>query len=150
MRSFTGQEGGHCLARPRKPAHDCADRYALNVGRLLVGISLHKHQDGEGVVGVTAIDLDRRVYRRAGRGDHVDFSAPGVRVRAAAARGGYASMSGTSFATPVVAALVALQIAGRDPDADSKLSRITRSVLDLGDPGKDEIYGHGLLVIERE
>ncbi len=104
----------------------------------------------DGVVGVTAIDLNRRIYRRACRGDHVDFSAPGVRVRAANADGGYASMSGTSFATPVVSALVALRIAGRTPAANSELDRLTRSVLDLGAPGKDEIYGHGLLVIEQE
>jgi len=104
----------------------------------------------EGVVGVTAIDLARRIYRRAGRGAHVDFSAPGVRVRAASVRGGYASMSGTSFATPVVAALIALRISGRTPQARGELSRLSRSVLDLGAPGKDEIYGHGLLVIDGE
>ncbi len=103
-----------------------------------------------GVIGVTAIDLDRRIYRRAGRGEHVDFSAPGVRVRAATSRRDYSVVSGTSFATPVVAALVALRISSRNAGATQELARLTRSVLDLGSPGKDEVYGHGLLLVDGE
>lgn len=98
-----------------------------------------------GVVGATAIDLNRRVFRRAGRGAHVDFSAPGVRVRAASGPREYAVMSGTSFATPVVAALIALRIGERTPEAAADLARLNRAALDLGQPGKDNVFGYGLL-----
>ena len=104
----------------------------------------------DGVVGVTAIDLNQRVFRRAGRGDHVDFSAPGVRVRAANAEGGYALMSGTSFATPVIAALVALRVDDRPLEADRLVQELSRSVRDLGSPGKDPVFGYGLLVVGEE
>ena len=104
----------------------------------------------EGVVGVTAIDTNQRVFRRAGRGDHVDFSAPGVRVRAAAGEGRYALMSGTSFATPVIAALIALRIEREPSQVDRVLLEVSRSVRDLGSPGKDPIFGYGLLVVGDE
>lgn len=100
----------------------------------------------QGVTGVTAIDLEGNVYRRAGRGPHVDFSAPGVRVMAAAENGGYAPVTGTSFATPVIAALMA-RAYPRPGQGDTTLQNsIRRSVRDLGPSGRDDIFGHGLLL----
>jgi len=104
----------------------------------------------EDVIGVTAIDLNQRVFRRAGRGDHVDFSAPGVRVRAASTAGGYTLMSGTSFATPVVAALVALRASNGSTDIQNLLSDLSTSVRDLGAPGRDDVFGHGLLMVDED
>lgn len=99
----------------------------------------------DGVVGVTAIDMQDKVYRRAGRGGHVDFSAPGVRVRAAHADGGYAFMTGTSFATPVVAGLLASEMPNPTPNAALQIDTMQARTRDIGAPGRDDTYGHGLL-----
>ena len=104
----------------------------------------------DGVVGVTAIDLNRRVFRRAGRGAHVDFSAPGVRVRTANADGGYSVVSGTSFATPVIAALIALRVDPDEPAAANDVTLLNRFALDLGAPGKDDVFGYGLLMLDED
>jgi hypothetical protein len=98
------------------------------------------------VVAVTAIDAKRQVYRRANRGEHVDFSALGVSVEAAAARGGKATYSGTSFATPYVAAVAALELQRPDKGAaDAALVRLRSGALDLGLPGPDAVFGFGLV-----
>src|SRR3546814_12416675 len=60
-----------------------------------------------GVVAVTGVDSNNRVLIEAGRGPHVDFAAPGGDMAAAAARGGYSRVRGTSFATPLVAGRLA-------------------------------------------
>ena len=99
----------------------------------------------ENVTGVTAIDLEGRVYRRAGRGDQVDFAAPGVRVLAADAAGGYRQFTGTSFATPVVAAFISQQIRVRGERSPGDILS-KQSVRDLGEPGRDETYGLGLIL----
>lgn len=96
------------------------------------------------VVGVTATDLDGNVYRRAGRGDHVDYSAPGVGLKAAVSGGRYGVVTGTSFATPVVAALVAL---GKSADNASATTAGGVSTRDLGAPGRDRVFGQGLVLI---
>lgn len=96
------------------------------------------------VIGVTATDLDGNVYRRAGRGDHVDYSAPGVGLKAAVSGGRYGVVTGTSFATPVVAALVGLAKATEGASTTLAGEVNTR---DLGAPGRDRIYGQGLVVI---
>lgn len=98
----------------------------------------------ESAIGVTAIDLRGTVYRRAGRGDHVDLSAPGVRV-IAAQPGGYGPVTGTSFATPVVAALMALSVPQRADDAPDVVSRFVRTARDLGETGRDDVYGYGMV-----
>ncbi|GGK55591.1 S8 family serine peptidase [Salinarimonas ramus] len=98
-----------------------------------------------GVVAVTAVDRSGRVYRRAGRGPHVDLAAPGVEVWAAASVSGARPRTGTSFAAPFVTAAIALTAqANAAGDAATRLADRAR---DLGEPGRDEIYGAGLLQV---
>ena len=99
----------------------------------------------DGVVGVTATDLAGNVYRRAGRGEHVDFSAPGVGLRAAVDGGRYGNVTGTSFATPVVAAMIALRAS---ITSTSGFDARNIPVRDLGASGRDRTFGAGLIVLD--
>ena len=61
-----------------------------------------------GVVGVSAVDKRGRVLPEAGRGPHVMFAAPGNNmVSAAPGEPPFRQVRGTSFAAPIVAALLA-------------------------------------------
>ena len=97
----------------------------------------------DGVAAVTAVDGEHQVYRRANRGDHVDFSAPGVDVLAATPGGGYATVSGTSFAAPFVTALIATREATQLSGVDVEIE-LQREAMDLGREGFDPVYGYGL------
>lgn len=94
------------------------------------------------VIGATAVDGERRIYRWANRGEQVDFAAAGVGVQTVAAAGGLAVESGTSMAAPVISAFVACWHRGRAQKAVDQLA--ARSV-DLGEPGRDPVFGAGLL-----
>lgn len=100
----------------------------------------------EEVIAVTATDRHKRPYRRAGRGEHIDFAAPGVSVWTAASISGARPKTGTSFAAPFVTAAVAL-LKASNPEIPPELirDRLTGNVEDLGDPGKDPVFGWGLL-----
>ena len=100
----------------------------------------------EGVVGVTGVDARHRVLIEAVRGKQVDFAALGAAVPAAAAAPDqYAAVRGTSFAAPLVAALLA-QIPAPDPAVRAQLlDKLTAVARDLGKPGRDDIYGAGEL-----
>ena len=98
----------------------------------------------DGVIAVTAVDGGQRVYRRANRGAYVQLAAMGVDVVAAAPTG-LATYSGTSFASPYVAALAAMDYRSLDPHKALEVKESLRAnALDLGKPGRDEIYGYGL------
>jgi len=102
-----------------------------------------------GVVGVTAIDASGRVYRRAVRGEHVDFAAPGVAVAAAGPAGADSAVSGTSFAAPYVAAALAVRHTAIDQaSAQRAVAELARDAADLGDPGQDPVYGHGAVPLQ--
>jgi len=99
-----------------------------------------------GVIAVTAVDARRHVYRRANRGKYVDFSAPGVKVLAADQRGGYGTFSGTSYAAPVISALLARQL--RAPDRmrqQHAFAQLQQQTIDIGSAGRDPVFGYGLL-----
>jgi len=72
--------------------------------------------------------------------------APGVWVRSCQKGGGYSYMSGTSMAAPFVAGLVALM---RQYNPEATVEQIKYALLqateDLGTPGEDNDYGHGLV-----
>ncbi len=98
------------------------------------------------VVGVTAVDASDRVLPEACRGEHVDFAAPGAGIAAAQLGGGFAEVRGTSFATPIVAGLLAGSLAEPDPvAAQGALETLAASARDLGRDGRDTTYGRGLV-----
>lgn len=71
-----------------------------------------------GVVGVSAVDKRGRVLPEAGRGAHVMFAAPGNNmVSAAPGAPPYRQVRGTSFASPIVAAMLALTLSRPDQSA---------------------------------
>ena len=98
------------------------------------------------VVGVTAVDSHRRVLIEAARGNQVMFAARGADMSAADMGGKYSAIRGTSFAAPIVAALLAQSISVPDSSAsDAALESLARSAIDLGPPGRDLTYGFGLV-----
>jgi hypothetical protein len=104
-----------------------------------------------GVIAVTAIDANKKTYQRANRGSYVAIAAPGVEVwlpiAASGGKGKY--MSGTSFASPFVAAAVAQQIAASAANTASAqvsstyLQNLCGKASNLGAPGTE--HGCGLL-----
>ena len=99
------------------------------------------------VVAVTAVDDNRRIYRRAVTGSHVEFSAPGVRVLAANDKNyAYANFTGSSFAVPYVAALIAARMPAHGPANKADVIDFYRkTATDLGKEGRDNIFGFGLI-----
>lgn len=98
------------------------------------------------VLAVTAVDSQLQLYRWANQGDHIDYAALGVQVPALTARGDISMQSGTSLATPVVSAAVAC-IRARQPDINLAHIRklLKQQARDLGEPGKDSLFGYGLI-----
>lgn len=75
-----------------------------------------------------------------------DVVAPGENIRSAYPGGGYALMSGTSMATPHVSGIVAMMLQVNRSLSPSEIREILeRTSLELGEPGKDNIYGAGMV-----
>ena len=107
-----------------------------------------------GVIAATAVDAQKRLYARANRGAYVAIAAPGVDVwvpintsaGANDTKGKY--MSGTSFASPFVAAAVAQALAQGTTSqpkasAQSILQNLCGKAADIGPKGPE--VGCGLL-----
>ncbi len=95
-------------------------------------------------VGVTAVTRDSGIFRFANQGPHIDYAALGVDVPTALAEGGFGMESGTSLASPVVAAFLACELA-QHGDVQQALEALDARAVDLGAPGADPVYGRGLL-----
>lgn len=75
-----------------------------------------------------------------------DIAAPGVSVRSAYPGGGYASMSGTSMATPHIAGVIALmREANPNLGVDEIKQILYETAYDLGSAGEDNAYGWGMV-----
>lgn len=99
----------------------------------------------DGVLAVTAIDETGRPYVRANRGAYIDFAAPGVNV-SVDVNGASELVSGTSFAAPIIAAEAAAQLHTPSQTESARvLTRLRDRAEDLGEPGRDNIFGWGAL-----
>jgi Subtilase family len=101
----------------------------------------------DGVVGVTAVDRNHRVLLESCRGKQVDFAAQGTDfVSASNAPRGFAELRGTSFAAPIVAAMLSVDLSSPDPvQAAHVLEKWSGLATDLGKRGRDDVYGAGEL-----
>lgn len=83
-------------------------------------------------------------------GSEVDVAAPGVNILSTHLNNGYAKLSGTSMATPMVTGAVAIvQALGRKTGIKMTPEKIiemfSNKSVDLGDHGKDINYGSGMI-----
>ena len=98
------------------------------------------------VVAVSALSAGDVLPTWSNYGNYVDISAPGENITTTAAGGGYITMSGTSFASPLVTGAAALALSV-DPSLTNTavVSLLTSKSDDLGAAGYDIYYGAGRL-----
>lgn len=97
------------------------------------------------VLAATAVDVEGDIYEKAVRGNHVDFSAPGVDIYINA-EGQNRYISGTSIAAPFITAAIASSV-GMEAykTREDIIQYFSGSATDLGPKGKDTIFGRGLI-----
>lgn len=117
----------------------------------------------DSVVAVAAVDKNNQRASFSSTGSDVEIAAPGVAVLSTWKDGtnfagpqpfsfaGYAGeyfieANGTSMASPHVAGVAALLMAA-DPSytAEEVRNKMNQTALDLGDAGKDKLYGYGVV-----
>jgi subtilisin family serine protease len=127
--------------------------YAWDHGVILVAAAGNGGSDGavhypaaySQVIAVSALDASKSLAGYSSRGAKVEVAAPGSQIDSTAANGGYTVMSGTSMATPQVAGVLALALSCHPGMANQPLrSALAASAEDLGEPGRDVKFGHGL------
>jgi subtilisin family serine protease len=100
----------------------------------------------EEVMSVAAVDHNRQRADFSNFGDYVDVAAPGVDIPSTYIHSDYAALSGTSMACPHVAALASLIRSVSPHLKNTEVMQIIRqSSVDLGPPGKDKLYGFGMI-----
>jgi len=98
----------------------------------------------EEVIAVSATDDTNELWFKSNYGPEIDLTAPGEDIYTTKLAGGYITASGTSFSSPIVSAVAAL-LAAKYPDLnrDQLRESLITGADDLGEEGKDDLYGYG-------
>ena len=126
-----------------------AAKYLRNQGGLAFSSAGNNGTDPGGsgtphIVVVSATNSSDSRTSWSNYGDFVDLSAPGASIQTTRTGGGYGSASGTSFSSPVAAAVAALVMAANDQLTPDQVQQILfDSADDLGAAGWDPYYGWG-------
>lgn len=136
--------------------HD-AIKYAYNHDVVLVAATGNDNSGDPGypaaypeVLAVAATDNNSTKASFSNHGSYVDVAAPGVNIASTYLNNQYASLSGTSMASPHATALAAL-IRSVNPKLTNKevMDIIRNTAIDLGAAGRDDDYGSGQIDVYR-
>jgi len=125
--------------------------YALGKGCILVAAGGNDAIEQEiypaaypDVIGVSALDRNGAIWAGSNKGKHIDVAAPGAGILSVGLGKAYTYGSGTSAATPMVSALAAMLAVEKPDYAGSVVARlIQQTAKDLGEKGRDNIFGSG-------
>lgn len=130
--------------------HD-AIKYAYDRDVVLIAASGNDNTDRPGypaaypeVFAVAATDANHNKASFSNYGGYIDVAAPGDSIASTYPGGQYAALSGTSMASPHVAALAGL-IRSINPNLNNEqvMDIMRKSAVDIGNDGKDDYYGYG-------
>ncbi|TQS43819.1 type VII secretion-associated serine protease mycosin [Cryptosporangium phraense] len=138
------------------PEVRAAIKRAVAANVLVVAAAGNGHKDGQpdqtpypaaydGVIGVGAIGPNGQLLAASQIGPYVDLVAPGDQVLAATRVSGHAIVSGTSFATPLVAATAALVWAASPTLSAADVARQVITTADPGAGAPDAGFGAGVV-----
>ena len=126
-----------------------AASYLKNKGGLLVVAAGNSGaNDGSpatsAMIPVSATEGNDLLTSWSSYGSYVAIAAPGAGIWTTGSDGGYRSMSGTSFSSPITAGVVALMMSAKPTLGSSQVESLLYSTaLDLGTAGRDMYYGYG-------
>lgn len=111
-----------------------------------VDTSLTSPANNTNAIVVGAIDDNGKIASFSNYGTSVDVVAPGVKVMSSFKNGEYAMLSGTSMATPHISAVAAMFKLSNPSFSPKQIEEyIIKYCTDLGDKGRDNIYGYGIV-----
>lgn len=132
-----------------------AVKYALSRGVVVVAAAGNNGNNTavypaaySGVIAVTASTQDDNLASFSSYGNHVYISAPGVSIISTYNSGGYATLSGTSMATPAVAGLIGLALSKGTTTATNVLNDLKTTSDKVGSytydqNGWNQYFGYG-------
>ncbi|SDZ55460.1 minor extracellular protease Epr [Evansella caseinilytica] len=98
------------------------------------------------VIAVSATNSSDAIASFSNIGEEIEVSAPGNAIRSTYINNSYATISGTSMASPHVAGVLALLMeAYPEMQRDELRTTLRDTSLDLGVAGKDIYFGYGLV-----
>jgi thermitase len=128
-----------------------AVNYAWNKGAILVAAAGNENSGKisypaafPNVIAVSALNPDDSFAYYSNHGKKIELAAPGTSVYSTYFGGAYATMSGTSMATPFVSGSAALVLSKNSGLTNQQVRNILdNSAVDLGASGRDVYFGYG-------
>lgn len=109
----------------------------------------------EQTIAVSAVDINKHIAEFNSKGSAAEIAAAGINIYSTYLDNGYATLSGTSMATPIITGAVAILQAkgmmryGRKLTPDEIRLLLNIYTEDLSGTGKDDRYGYGLFSFGR-
>jgi type VII secretion-associated serine protease mycosin len=139
------------------PGIETAMQYANSKNAVVIAAGGNNYESGNEpvypavypeAIAVAAVDKTLHHASFSNTGNYIDIAAPGDLIWSTWGSGPtqYALASGTSMATPYVSAAAALVVAENPKYTAAQIRNALESTAtDLGAPGRDPVYGYGLV-----
>lgn len=104
----------------------------------------------DSVISVSSTNSQDAHSNFSNYGPEIDISAPGEGIYSTVTGSKYRTMNGTSMAAPAISGTAAL-ILSKNPllSADKVTSILMKSTIDLGEKGKDILFGNGRIDVDK-